>query len=112
MNLRGFISKAQSAARRLAGRFRRPAMIGTPPSQRRIWHDPAVHAGDFAERYAEDLDLIVADRIQKLGIPDHQNGRPDPDAGGRWRAFFPHKEMAAAWLAIRSMSMPACSTWA
>jgi hypothetical protein len=26
-----------------------------------------------------------------LGIPDHQNGRPDPDAGGRWRAFFPHQ---------------------
>jgi hypothetical protein len=78
--------------RRIADFFRRKAgMIGTPPSQRPIWHDPAAHAKDFSERYAQDLELIVAQRIQELGVPDHQNGRPDPEAGGRWRAFFPHQ---------------------
>jgi hypothetical protein len=30
--------------------FRKPAMIGTPPSWRPTWHDPAKHARDFAER--------------------------------------------------------------
>jgi hypothetical protein len=77
---------------RIADFFRRKkGIIGTPPSQRRIWRDPAAHARDFAERYAQDLDVIVAQRIQELGIPDHQNGRPDPDASGPWRAFFPHQ---------------------
>jgi hypothetical protein len=71
---------------------RMQAMIGTPPSARPMWHDPVAHASDFSERSAQDLDLIVAQRIQELGIPDHQNGRPDPDAGGRWRAFVPHQE--------------------
>ena len=28
-----------------------PSMIGTPPSQRPMWHKPAAHAMDFAERY-------------------------------------------------------------
>jgi hypothetical protein len=78
--------------RRIGDLFRRkPGMIGTPPSERPLWHDPAAHARDFSARYAEDLDLIVAQRIADLGIPEHQNGRPDPDAGGRWRAFFPHQ---------------------
>jgi hypothetical protein len=88
---RDLFSRIKAAARKLAARFRPPAMIGTPPSQRPLWHDPAAHARDFSERYAQDLDLIVAQRIQELGIPDHQNGRPDPDAGGLWRAFFPHQ---------------------
>src|SRR5689334_10038390 len=86
-------SRIKAAARNLAAKLRPrpPAMIGTPPSARPLWHDPAAHARDFAERYVQDLDLIVSQRIQELGIPDHQNGRPDPDAGGRWRAFFPHQ---------------------
>ena len=47
--------------RRIADFFRRkPGMIGTPPSQRQMWHDPAAHARDFAERYAEPLDVIVS----------------------------------------------------
>jgi hypothetical protein len=41
--------------------------------------------------HAQDLDLIVAQRMLELGIPDHQIGRPDPDSGGRWRAFIPHQ---------------------
>jgi hypothetical protein len=88
---RNLFSRIKAAAQKLAARFRQPAMIGTPPSARTIWHDPAAHAMDFSQRYAQDLDLIVAQRIQELGIPDHQNGRPDPNAGGRWRAFFPHQ---------------------
>jgi len=66
-------------------------MIGTPPSQRLLWHDPAVHARDFAERYAERMDYLTAQRMMELGIPNHQIGRPDPDHEGRWRAFFPHE---------------------
>jgi len=66
-------------------------MIGTPPSQRPIGHDPAAHARDFAQRYAEDIDLAVAERMTELGIPNHQIGRPDPDHRGQWRAFFPQQ---------------------
>jgi hypothetical protein len=77
--------------KRIRDLFRKPVMIGTPPSARPMWHDPAAHARDFSERYADDIELVVAQRIQDLGIPDDQNGRPDPDAGGRWRAFFPHE---------------------
>ncbi len=78
--------------RRIADFFRRkPGMIGTPPSQRPMWHAPAAHAKDFSERYAQDLDLAVADRMMELGIPNHQIGRPDPDHRGQWRAFFPQQ---------------------
>jgi hypothetical protein len=91
---RDLISRIKALVRSLAAKLRlhRPAMIGTPPSQRPLWHDPAAHARNFAERFSQDLDLIVAQRMQELGIPDHQIGRPDPDSGGRWRAFFPHEE--------------------
>ena len=93
MNPSGIFSFFKAAARTLGAMLRpRPAaMISTPPSARPVWHNPAAHAKDFAERYAEPLDVIVSQRIQDLGIPDHQNGRPDPDAGARWRAFFPHQ---------------------
>jgi len=56
-----------------------------------MWHDPAAHARDFAERYAGPMDYLAAQRMMELGIPDPQMGRPDPDHGGRWRAFFPHE---------------------
>jgi len=46
--------------RRIADFFHRIAgMIGTPPSQRPMWHDPAAHARDFAERYADPLNYLV-----------------------------------------------------
>ncbi|HKI20380.1 MAG TPA: hypothetical protein VKA15_21000, partial [Isosphaeraceae bacterium] len=83
----------------LAGKLRRenppvdppPAMIGLPPSARPLWHVPAAHAQDSAERYAESMDYAVSQRMVELGIPDHQIGRPDADHGGQWRAFFPHE---------------------
>ncbi len=56
-----------------------------------MWHNPEAHARDFSERYADNNEVVVARRIQDSGIPDAQNGRPDPDAGGRCRAFFPHQ---------------------
>jgi hypothetical protein len=87
-------SRIGAVARSLAAKLRprSPSLIGTPPSARLMRHDdPTAHASDFSERYAQDLDLIVAQRMQDLGVPDRQNGRPDPDAGGRWRAFFPHQ---------------------
>ncbi len=64
------------------GLFRRPAMIGTTPSARPVWHDPAAHARDFAERYAEPMGYLAAQRMMELGIPHSQIGRPDPDHGG------------------------------
>ncbi len=66
-----------------------PAMIGTPPSARPLWHDPAAHARDFAHRYAQDLDLAVAERMRELKIHDDQIGMPDRDAGINWAAFHP-----------------------
>jgi hypothetical protein len=64
-------------------------MIGTLPSARPIWHDPAAHAKNFAERYAQDLDLAVAQRMRDLGIGDSQIGMPDDDRAIQWAAFHP-----------------------
>jgi hypothetical protein len=69
--------------------FRAPAMIGTPPSRRPAWHDPAKHARDFAERYAEPLDRLVAVRMEDLGLSMNQIGMPDDDRGIPWAAFHP-----------------------
>ncbi len=109
---RDLFSRIKAAARTLSAKLslRRTAMIGTPPSERPLWHNPAAHARDFAERYAQDLDLIVAQRIQELGIPDHQNGRPIPPPVVGGVLSFHIRETAAAWSGIRSMRMPACST--
>jgi len=75
--------------RRIANFFhRKPGMIGTPPSRRPMWHDPAAHARDFAERYAEPMDYHVAQRMAELGIIEI--GMPDRDAGIQWAAFHPH----------------------
>ena len=48
--------------KRIRDFFRKPAMIGTPPSERSMWHDPAEHARDFAERYAEPMNYLVENR--------------------------------------------------
>jgi hypothetical protein len=74
---------------RLKGLFRKPAMIGTPPSQRRMWDDPAEHARNFAERYADPLDQCVAVRMEELGVSKEQIGMPDDDRGIPWAAFHP-----------------------
>jgi hypothetical protein len=70
--------------------FRRPAMIGTPPSQRPMWHDPAEHARDFAERYAFELDYAVSQRMMDLGIPDDRIGMPNIGYGPPRLVFQPY----------------------
>src|SRR5436305_15011436 len=74
---------------RLKGLLRKPAMIGTPPSQWPMWRDPAKHARDLAERYADEIDLAVAERMRELGLNDDQIGMPDDDRGIPWAAFHP-----------------------
>ena len=63
-------------------------MIGTLPSARPMWHEPAAHARDFADRYAEPMDYYVSQRMTELGI--QEIGMPDRDAGIQWAAFHPH----------------------
>ena len=41
-------------------------MIGPPPSQRPMWHDPVTHAGDFAERYAEQRRSTAAASASRI----------------------------------------------
>jgi hypothetical protein len=74
MDARGLFSRIRAAAKGLAAKFRprQPAMIGTPPSARPMWHDPAAHARDFAERYAEPMDYAVSQRMTELGISPSQ----------------------------------------
>ena len=71
--------------------FRKPGMIGTPPSARSMWSDSAVHARDFSERYAELLDYLVSERMMQLGIPDGQIGAHDVEHGIQNAAFMPHE---------------------
>jgi hypothetical protein len=70
-------------------RHQPPAMIGTPPSQRPTWHDPAAHARDFAERYATELDYAVSQRMIELGIPDDRIGTRNFGFGPHRLAFQP-----------------------
>lgn len=73
------------------GLFRKPAMIGTPPSARPMWHDPAAHAIDFSKRYAEPLDQYVTVRMEDC-IPKDRFGSSDHDHGIDWCAFNPYEE--------------------
>jgi hypothetical protein len=66
----GIISRIAAVAKGLAVKLRpgrareaRPAMTGTPPLKRFMWHDPAEHAKDFAERYAEPMTYHVENRM-------------------------------------------------
>jgi hypothetical protein len=92
MDARGFFSKITAAAKGLAARLRRrqPGMIGTPPSARQVPADPAMHALDFSERYAEPLDYDVSQRMLDLGIDPAQIGMPDYAHNIRHAAFHPH----------------------
>ena len=67
-------------------------MTGTPPSKRSLWHDPAEHARDFAERYAEPMNYHVENRMmesasiptgsaRKYGYP-HRAFWPEETTGG------------------------------
>ncbi len=87
--------RIKAAAQRLAAGFRSAAMIGTPPSARPMWHNPAAHLRDFAARYADAMDYHVAQRMTELGI---QNiGMPDRDAGIEWAAFHPHGTVGGSY---------------
>jgi hypothetical protein len=67
--IRRFLSRLAEAAKGFQRRKQHPAppppaMIGLPPSQRPLWHNPAAHAKDFAHRYAHDLDLAVTEQMR------------------------------------------------
>ena len=81
--------------KRIRDFFRKPAMIGTPPSKRPMWRDPAEHAEDFAKRYAEPMDYHVSQRMTELGI--QLIGMPDRDAGMEWAAFHPHGKAGGSY---------------
>ena len=84
-------------------------MIGTPPSKRSLWHDPAEHARDFAERYAEPMNYHVENRMMELGIHAERIGARK--YGCSHRAFWPKETTAAATCpAGGSPSIRACST--
>ena len=54
-----------------------PALIGTPPSQWSMWHDPVEHARDFAERYAEPMNYHVENRLMEARHPDRPAWRAE-----------------------------------
>jgi hypothetical protein len=72
-------------------------MIGTPPSARAIWHDPAAHAKDFAERYSVPLSYSAEQRMAELGIHPNRIGMPDKLHGIRWSAFHPHGTVGGSY---------------
>jgi hypothetical protein len=76
---------------RIRNLFRKPAMIGTPTSQRSMWEDSGAHARDFAERYAEPMNYHVENRMMELGIDPALIGVGDRDHGIRHAAFMPHE---------------------
>jgi hypothetical protein len=49
--------------------------------------DPADHARQFAQTWADKLEEHCTLRMQELGIPDNMNGQPDYGRDGEWRAF-------------------------
>jgi len=59
---------------------------GTPPSARRMWHDRAAHACDFAQRYAEPLDYAVAQRMIEQGGPPCSSPASPPGPRQGWAA--------------------------
>jgi hypothetical protein len=96
---RRVVSRIVMASRALVAKLHRqhaheppPAMIGTPPSARRVPAvptDPAEHAADFAARYAEPMDYLIEQRMTELGIPDQQIGACA--YGVPHSAFWPHE---------------------
>ena len=67
-------------------------MIGTPPSGRRMRHDPAAHPTDFAGRYSVALDQYTTIRTEELGVPRDRIGSSDHDHGIEWCSFNPHED--------------------
>jgi hypothetical protein len=54
-----------------------------------MWRDPAQHARDFAERYAEPMNYHVENRMMELGIPTDRIGARK--YGYPHRAFWPEE---------------------
>ncbi len=48
------------------------------------------HALDFASRYADDLDAVVASRMRAIGVPEGMIGGVTQQLGGRSGAFQPN----------------------
>jgi hypothetical protein len=67
-------------------------MIGTPPSQRLLWHDPVTHARDFSLRYFTPLDQYATIRMEELGVPKDRIGTSDHNHGIEWCFFNPHED--------------------
>jgi hypothetical protein len=76
--------------RRIRDFFRKPAMIGTPPSQRQIPEEPLLHARQFANEYSDKLETLVEGRMHALGVPENQMGLPDRSRGLPWATFHPN----------------------
>jgi hypothetical protein len=49
--------------------------------------EPADHAQQFAQTWADKLEEHCTIHMQELGIPDNMNGQPDYGRDGEWRAF-------------------------
>jgi hypothetical protein len=49
-----------------------------------LWHDPAAHTSDFAERYFVQLEQHTTHRMAELGIPRDCIGSSDHDHGIEW----------------------------
>jgi hypothetical protein len=87
--LNHFVATVKGLVARLSPKPQ-PAMIGIPPSARRILAipaDPAEHAKDFADRYYEPLEAIVRKRMREVGVPEDRIGMLDVDNGFRLAAF-------------------------
>ena len=64
-------------------------MIGLPTSARRVPHDAAEHAADFAHRYADSMNYHVENRMMELGIHTDRIGARK--YGYPHRAFWPEE---------------------
>ena len=95
--------------KRIRDFFRKSAMAGRPPSKRFMWHAPADHARDFAERYAEPMNYHVENRMMELGIHTGRIGARK--YGYPHRAFWPEETTGGGNApADGSPSIRACST--
>ncbi len=76
--------------KRIRDLFRRPVMLGTPPSKRRIPEDPLVHARQCADEYADRLEHYVEGRMHAFDLSDRQIGFADKSRGLPWAVFHPN----------------------
>ncbi|WP_435019112.1 hypothetical protein TA3x_001110 [Tundrisphaera sp. TA3] len=53
--------------------------------------DPALHAVDFSQRYAEDLEIATGQAMIDLGLTRDQMGAKDWTRGGEHHTFYPEE---------------------